>query len=291
VNALLRIVGWVLALGLVVLPVVAVLNGWVGAGHWPLTRLRATGEFERVDGAKLRATLLPYAQRGFFAVDLDAAQAAVSRLPWVESAEVRKRWPDVLEVRVVEHEPFAHWDGQRLLSAHGRLFPAQGMQAPAGLPRFSAPDTRVEDVVALYGEARTLFATVGLDVEAVELDPRGSWTLTLDNGSRVIVGRSQARARLARFARLLPQLLRPDAQRLDRADLRYTNGFALTWHTAAPGAANEAGEAQPEGAAPAQPRSRTLPAPVQARSMTAQPALARARPTLPAIAPPLLETA
>jgi cell division protein FtsQ len=229
VNALLRIVGWVLALGLVVLPVVAVLNGWIGAGHWPLTRLRATGEFQRVDGAQLRQTLLPYAQRGFFAVDLDAAQAAVGRLPWVESAEVRKRWPDVLEVRVVEHEPFAYWGDKRLLSAHGRLFPAQGIQAPRGLPHFSAPDARVDDVVALYGEAREMFATVGLDVEVVELDPRGSWTLTLDNGSRVIVGRNQARARLARFVRLLPQLMRADAQRLDRADLRYTNGFALVW--------------------------------------------------------------
>ena len=57
-NALLRIVGWVLALGVVVLPVVAVLNGWVGAGQWPLTRLRATGEFQRVDGAQLTNCLL-----------------------------------------------------------------------------------------------------------------------------------------------------------------------------------------------------------------------------------------
>ena len=43
-NALLRIVGWVLAVALVVLPVAAVLNGWVGAGHWPLTRLQASIE-------------------------------------------------------------------------------------------------------------------------------------------------------------------------------------------------------------------------------------------------------
>src|SRR4029453_17829113 len=98
VNALLRIAGWILAVALVVLPVVAVLNGWVGAGHWPLTRLQATGEFHRVDGVLLRQTLLPYAQRGFFAVDLESAQDAVARLPWVETAEVRKRWPEVLEV-------------------------------------------------------------------------------------------------------------------------------------------------------------------------------------------------
>jgi hypothetical protein len=34
---------------------------------------------------------------------------------------------------------------------------------------------------------------------------------------------------LSRFARLLPQLLTQDARPLERADLRYTNGFALSW--------------------------------------------------------------
>ena len=91
-NALLRIVGWVLAVALVVLPVVAVLNGWVGANHWPLTRLQATGEFHRVDGALLRQTLAPYAQRGFFAVDLDAAQDAVAKLPANDSTFTSGRW-------------------------------------------------------------------------------------------------------------------------------------------------------------------------------------------------------
>ena len=232
-SAMLRLVGWLLAVALVALPVVAVLNGWIGAGHWPLTRLRASGEFERVDPAALRETLLPYARSGFFAVDLASAQAAVSTLPWVETAEVRKRWPDVLEVRVVEHRPFARWGRDRLLSEHGRLFAAKGASVPGGLPQFDGPDARVGEVVALYNESRALLAPVGIDVRAVELDPRGSWSLRLDNGAQVVVGRNEARARLARFVRLMPQLLGQQEQRLVRADLRYTNGFALSW-TAAP---------------------------------------------------------
>ena len=261
-NALLRILGWILALALVALPVVAVLNGWVGAGHWPLTRLRATGQFDRVDGTQLRQTLLPFARRGFFAVDLDAAQAAVARLPWVESAEVRKRWPDVLEVRIVEHKPVAHWGQGRLLSERGRLFPVKGTAAPQGLPMFRAADTRVEEVVELYNQSRELLSTVGLDVRVVERDARGSWTLTLDNGARVILGRSQARARLTRFVRLLPQLMAQDAQRLDRADLRYTNGFALVWAEKAK--AGTGNGVQGSGTTPP-PAPASLPRPVDAQ--------------------------
>lgn len=233
-NAVLRLLAWSLALALVVLPVVAVLNGWIGSDRWPLTKLRVTGEFARVDAGELRRTLLPYAQRGFFAVRLADAQAAVAGLPWIEHAEVRKRWPDVLEVRVIEHRPFARWGDDRLLSEHGRLFPARDMEVPDGLPQLAGPDARVTDVVALYNESRALFGPIGMDVRAIELDPRGSWTLQLHDGesgnhAEVVVGRSEARARLGRFVRLMPQLLSQGVQVLARADLRYTNGFALTW--------------------------------------------------------------
>ncbi|MFP7722550.1 cell division protein FtsQ/DivIB [Lysobacter sp. A3-1-A15] len=228
-SALLRLLGWLLAVALVVAPVVAVVNGWVGSEQWPLQRMRATGTFERVDDARLREALLPYARQGFFAVDLDRAQSAVAALPWVETAKVRKRWPDVLEVTVTEHRPFARWGDDQLLSEHGRLFPVSGIEVPAGLPRLSGPDARVHDVVELYNESRDLIAGAGLQVREVALDARGSWTLELDGGTELVVGRAEAHARIARFVRLVPQLLAQPTQRLARADLRYTNGFALTW--------------------------------------------------------------
>ncbi len=233
-TAVLRILAWTLALLLVTLPVVAIVNGWIGAGHWPLRTLRVEGRLQRVDAERLRATVLPYASRGFFAVRLGEAQAAVARLPWVERAEVRKRWPDILEVRIVEHRPFARWGRDRLLSQHGQLFPSQGAGIPNGLPLLDGPDTRVADVVALYNESRALFAPGGIDVRAVALDPRGSWSLQLSNGTDVIVGSSEARLRVTRFARLLPQLLSQKQLPLRRADLRYTNGFALSWPSTTP---------------------------------------------------------
>ena len=229
-GTVLRVAAWTLAVGLVVAPVVAVVNGWVGAERWPLRTLRVNGELQQVDPAKLREVLLPFAQRGFFAVRLDDAQAAVSALPWVETAEVRKRWPDTLEVRVVEHRPIARWGDDRLLSDAGTLFPAAGTQASKTLPLLDGPDTRTGAVMELYGEARELFAPAGVDVRALRLDRRGSWSLQLSNGVDVLVGSREARLRMNRFARLMPRLLaQQQARPLLRADLRYTNGFALTW--------------------------------------------------------------
>jgi cell division protein FtsQ len=272
VNAILRLVAWLVAVALVALPVVAVLRGWIGAEQWPLRTLRAQGEFDYVDARQVRATLLPYARRGFFAVDLQAAQAAVAALPWVEKAEVRKRWPDVLEVRISEHRPYAHWGADRLLSQRGRVFAARGAKVPAGLPKLGGPEARVREVVELYQQSRELFAPVGLVVEGVELDPRGSWSVRLLNRAhggavtQVVVGRSEARARIGRFVRLLPQLLVNPERRIERADLRYTNGFALNW--AAPAA--KTGSTSPSTALQA-PRADAQRAPTTAPASPASP--------------------
>lgn len=227
-SALVRILAWLLAIALVASPMVAVLNGWVGAERWPLAKLRVNGEFKRVPAEDLQQAVLPYARAGYFAVQLQDAQDAIEKLPWVESAKVRKQWPDVLEITVVEHKPFARWGSDRLLSEQGRLFAVPHGLESAPLPQLDGPESQTTEVVALYNESRAMFAPVGVDVRSVVMDARGSWSLALDNGTEIVIGRDDARSRLSRFVRVLPQLASREAP-IVRADLRYTNGFTLSW--------------------------------------------------------------
>ncbi len=88
------------------------------------------------------------------------------------------------------------------------------------------PDMKVRDVVALYKASSALFASTGLDVSWLQMDARGSWSLGLSNGLQIFVGRDDARARLERFARVLPQLLDPQRPVVPLI-VRYTNGFTV----------------------------------------------------------------
>jgi len=231
VRGLLRTLVGFAAIALIVLPVVAVLQGWIGTQRFPLRTLRIDGAVAPDNARQVRAVLAPYARRGFFAVDLPSAQAAVSRLPWVEHAEVRKRWPDVVEVRVTENRPFAYWGDAQLVSTHGTLFPrVAGLKLPAGMPRLGGDPRSVATVLALYAKSQALFGTSGLGIRSLAQDARGSWSITLGNGTQVVVGRNDAEARIARFAGIMPRLVAEQPARvLQRADLRYTNGFALRW--------------------------------------------------------------
>ena len=241
-NAVLRILAWLVAIALVALPVVAVTQGWIGGERWPMRTLSVRGEFHLVADAQVRAAVRPHVRAGFFAVDLDRVRASLARIPWVRSAEVRKRWPDRLEVVIVEHRPLARWGAQRMLSESGELFAAPSGVATA-LPLFTGPEARRTELMAFYSDARPLFLGEGLQIRELSLSARGSWTLWLSDGVRVDVGRGDPQRRLQRFARLLPRLHAQDARRLVRADLRYTNGFALTWQ-GAPASGQTAPETQ-----------------------------------------------
>ena len=70
-SALLRLSGWLLAVALVLLPVVAVLEGWIGADRWPLRTLRVHGTFDRVDEAQLRAALVAAQARVVVVLNLE----------------------------------------------------------------------------------------------------------------------------------------------------------------------------------------------------------------------------
>lgn len=235
VNALLRIAAWILAVTLVVLPVAAVLNGWIAGSRWPMRHLVVTGEFHQVSDARVRTAVLPLVQNGFFAVDLDQVRGELVKLPWVQRVEVRKRWPDRLEVSLVEYKPLARWGKNQMLSENGELFPAP-MGVITRLPLFEGPELRAAEIMTVHSQAKPLFLGSGLQVSIVRLSARGSWNLTLSDDTEIEVGRGDPQQRLARFARLLPRLAGTDPRQLRRADLRYTNGFALTWR--APSAAS-----------------------------------------------------
>ena len=229
-----RPIAWCLAIALVVLPVVGVLRGWFAVHSWPVTQLTVQADFKHVDAAQIRAAVVPRLDKGFFALDLDAVQKAVAALPWVESVEARKRWPDTLVLRIYERQPFARWNEKQLVSRQGAVFSVADAEHDTDLPDLRGPDARLAEVVSFYAETRKAFARTHLDIHGVALTERGSWSVSTATGAQIVIGdRDQAGRRLRRFLDVFPQLMAGHADGFVYADLRYTNGFAVRWPQAA----------------------------------------------------------
>jgi len=218
----------------------AVLLGLIALGvsapqlcsrHLPLRWIEINGDFQRLSAEQIRSSVAPLLRNGFFAADLGVVKKRVEAMPWVASVEVRKTWPDKIEIKVTEQIPLARLPDGSLLSRSGVRFSAPGASAMQGLPELSGPESRMSEVSERYlSFGRVLIAT-GLNIERLNLSPSGSWSLGLTGAIEIKLGREDLDARLKRFAASYARLGVTEARRPQRVDLRYANGFAVQWRS------------------------------------------------------------
>ncbi|MEB0134447.1 cell division protein FtsQ/DivIB [Actimicrobium sp. CCC2.4] len=191
-------------------------------------------QLARVNALTIKATALPRIRGNFFTANLNTVRQAFEAVPWVRKASVRREWPNRLVVTLEEHEPLGTWgDEGRLLSVAGDVFTANLAEAEENgpLPEFSGPAGSEKEVVARFADLQAWFAVVNLAPEALTLSSRYAWSVKLNNGMTVELGREQSKTtlqdRVARLIGIYPQLVARLQDRIDRVDLRYPNGMAL----------------------------------------------------------------
>ena len=213
---------------------------WVGMGivapdRWPIRWLEVNGEFQRVSAEQLRASLSPEMDTSFFTVDMNGLEQAAGRISWVSGVKVQKYWPDTVKVTVEEFEPVAHWNRGKLVSSEGETFSVPEADELQGLPWLQGPDERLEDVLSAWVTIDESLASLGLEVSQLILDSRGSWSLELNNGTQVYLGRNSTEERLQRLLSSWDALMEEQEVPPRDIDLRYTNGFAVAWPQAEQG--------------------------------------------------------
>lgn len=219
----------------------AVLLAWSGAmvlqrlPVFPLRQLTVTTQVDRVSRAQIEHAARAAVTGNFFTVNLESAQAAFERLPWVRSVSLRRTWPDGLELRLEEHLAVALWTPQegemRLVNTRGEVFMASSSEA---LPRFAGPEGSAPRMLGRYREFSEDLARIGRVAVAVQLSAREAWQVKLDDGVVLELGREQPRhplrERLVRFTSHYAAVSDAAGSRLQTigvVDMRYPNGFAL----------------------------------------------------------------
>jgi cell division protein FtsQ len=198
------------------------------SGVFPLREITVRGALVHTSAAQIEQATRGRIIGNFFSVDLGAVRDGVEQLPWVRRVNVRRVWPDGLEVSIEEHVALAHWGEDALVDIYGERFAAR---TDAALPVFAGPAGTEAEVTRRYRRFAALLAPLGDPLERVILTPRFAWRLKLQSGLNVVLGRDSGElpveARLARFVAVYPQTVGKIAGRHDYVDLRYPNGFAL----------------------------------------------------------------
>ena len=195
----------------------------------PIRAITIDGPFQRVSALQIEEAISEELEHGFFSANLALIQSRIIALPWIDQANVARRWPGTLEITVSEQVPAAIWGERGLLNVRGELFVESARHVPAELPRLSGPAGRSAEVAKTYLSVRDRLIPIGLDVRRVEMDARGAWELTLLNGVSVRLGRRDVQARIDLFIDVVANLVSSREEAISFVDMRYSNGFTIGW--------------------------------------------------------------
>lgn len=227
-------VGLRLVAGMGLAAVLVVTAGWFARvdldGVLEISQVRLGGDIRHI-GVEDVDAILDTRARGFFVLDLAALRADLEALPWVETARLRKRWPDSLDVVITEPIPVARWGDDSLVDRHGEIFGPVDLEDWDFLPALEGDAGRQVELMYRYLEVSARLAGVGLGVSGVRESARRAWRIRLDDGGEILMGRDGDVTRLDQLLQVMPVLRERNPGPLARVDMRYARGMAVAWQS------------------------------------------------------------
>lgn len=192
----------------------------------PISHIEISGQYRYINENDISRLINMGVEGSFFSADINEIHSAVIKHPWVHQASVRKKWPNTIQVYLVEQKPIARWNDDLLLNSEG--VPFAGDIKNDKLPTLFGPNGAEKTALSGYKAMQMILSTGALSVDNLVLSERFAWQVQLNNGIKLNLGRQEFINRLQRFINLYP-LLQQDTRDINYVDLRYDTGAAVGW--------------------------------------------------------------
>jgi len=181
---------------------VTVLSAVTAKAGFAIEKVEITGQSETSETDVLSA--LDIGQYpSLLTLDLEDAQARIEKLPWVKTASLKKLFPDSVEIRITERQPYAVWqhDGKlSLTDRDGKLITDAIDDRYAGLPHVVG--VGAAEKVADFTSLLAPYPAIQSQVHAGILVSENRWTLVLNNGIDLMLPADDPAKALATIAGL-----------------------------------------------------------------------------------------
>jgi cell division protein FtsQ len=208
------------------------INYWLSdPSNLVIQRVQVDGDFNYADREKVSAIIRPFIKTNLHLLDMEALEAELEFEPWVLSVAITKVWPDKVWIEVVEQVPIAFWGDDRLLNSYGDIFDASMPEKKGEIPVLFHPDNQGAAMIEKYVNVQKWLSALPQNIGISEFkeSERGAWQLKLTNGLVIEVGNANHKKRLKRFVVGYTRVLLTEVNKLRKIDLRYSNGFAVSW--------------------------------------------------------------
>jgi len=200
-----------------------------GADWLPVKYVRIEGAFQYIAKDKIKKVLREQVVNGFYNADIQIIQTSVESLPWVESARVKRVWPDAINITISEQTPLVRWGNDGLLNIKGDIFKPNEINDFSFLPLLIGPKGYEVKMLKVMDEMSSELFEQGMSLAEFHINERRAWNIKLQNEMLLNAGRNQPLKKIQRFLKTVYLLRKEQIAEIAEVDLRYSNGYALTW--------------------------------------------------------------
>lgn len=200
--------------------------------NFPVLEVKIIGDLHFQDKDQIQTVLLTELSKGFYGLSVNRLKKNLLDLSWIESIEVKRLWPEAIQIELTERKPVVIWNQTGLISTQGDFFVAKHnkeMASLENLPKLDGPEGRHSLVWQNYLVMEKVLEPMGLKISKLTLSPRGSWEVILENHINIILGTRDVLPRLRRFVGAYDKLSSQQPKEIAYVDLRYTSGMAVGW--------------------------------------------------------------
>ena len=183
------------------------------------------GELNHVNNKKISNTLNKLIGEKLYQVSLIAIKKELEEDPWLDTAQVIIRKPDVLVVRLTEFSPVYLWNNKSYIDKNGNKMIPQSYPIKKIL-KLSSNLSSSNDMYNLYQEIQDILSKINLDVLAIHRDLELVKIKT--DKYNFTVNHDVVERKLTEFTAIYDQFTSNIKNNFDpkNIDLRFLTGFA-----------------------------------------------------------------
>lgn len=195
----------------------------------PIKHVRVQGTFTQISKDEIKTLLEPLVKVSFFDANVQGIKEVLSTLSWVDSASVNRVWPDTLTVKINEKTPYVRWGKAALISTHGLIITPEDITPFMNLPILYGPEGQEMKSLEIMKGVNTALVDQSMQIAEFSINDRWAWKIKLSSGLEILLGRSEQLKKLQRFIKTIDVLGAEQVNAISIVDLRYPNGYAVSW--------------------------------------------------------------
>jgi cell division protein FtsQ len=195
----------------------------------PIKHVRIGGEFQYISKEEIKTLLEPLVDVGFFDANVQQIQETLAQLVWVESVTVNRVWSDTLAIKIKEKRPFVRWGDGALLNNRGEIIRPKEIEPFENLPILYGVEGQEVKSLEIMKGVNTALSDHEMSIAEFSINNRWAWKIRLTTGLEILLGRNEQLKKLQRFIKTLDVLGRKQINAMAVVDLRYPNGYAVSW--------------------------------------------------------------